>query len=263
MASKTTAWVVGASLMAAVIAAGAWFGVVSPTLSNAEQQRKQASAQRDQNDMLELRIAKLKAEYDNLDSYRAQIADLRTKIPTTGDLAELNRELQTIATAVGVTLSVSAPGTAAPFVAPAAAQPTPAPTESADATSTDTGATDDSAAAAAPATSAVDGMYTIPLSLTVDGTYDQTVAFIDALQQQMPRLYVLSGLNATSLKAAGAQGGRPAVNDGDLETVITGVVLTLEDTTSSVAPGDEATPAPTQLPVPTDQKNPFLPVGNS
>lgn len=257
MAAKASAWVGGAALAAVVIGAGAWFGVVAPTLDDAAQERVAAADQRDRNDLLAIQLKQLEADFANLDIYKEELAELRTKVPTTGDLAELTRQLQTMATASGVTLTVEAPGTPAAFVLPqSAAEPEPTVTD--DAGSTEPDASPDEAPAPAPGPKTIDGLYTIPLSVTTVGTYPQTVAFLDALQQLMPRLYVVSSLNATSLTSAGASGGRPPVNDGDLETVVSGYVLTLVDPSAVPEVDPDATPEP--LPVPGDERNPFLPL---
>jgi Tfp pilus assembly protein PilO len=262
MASKTSAWVAGSTVAALVVAAGAWFGLISPTLAHASDQRQTASDQRDRNVILETQIAKLKAQYAHLDDYKTQLTALHQQMPSTGDLAEANREIQSVAQTAGVTITVVQPGTPTAFVAPAAAStPTPTPTAS----SSTAAATGDTKASTPTQPTAVDGLYTIPLSVTTLGTYAQTVAFVDGLQQSMPRLFVVTTVDATSQKSSGATVGRPALADGDLQATLTGVLLTFRDA-SGAAPTPGATvtptPAPTQLPVPTDQKNPFLPVGH-
>lgn len=257
MASKTTAWVAGSTVAALVVAAAAWFGAISPTLSHASDQRQTASAQRDRNTILETQIAKLKADSAHLDDYKQQLASLYQQMPPTADLAEVSREIQSIAQTAGVTITVVQPGTPTVFVAPVASAPTPAPTASSNAAAA-------TATQATPQATAVEGLYTIPLSVTTLGTYSQTVAFIDTLQQSMPRLFVVSKVDASSQKSSGATAGRPALSAGDLEATVTGVLLTMRDSSASQpTPGSTATPtpAPTQMPVPTDQKNPFLPVG--
>jgi Tfp pilus assembly protein PilO len=260
--TKATAWVAGSTVAALVVAAGAWFGVISPTLSNAADQRQAASDQRDHNVILQTQIGKLKAEYAQLGDYRARLAAIRSKMPADADMAEAVRELESAAQAAGVTITVLQPGSPSVFVPPASTQPAPAPSA--------TASTDASATASAPKaqTASADGLYTIPLSVTTLGGYAQTVQFIDAVQQSMPRLFVLSQVEATSQKSSGASAGRPALSVGDLETTLTGVVLTLKATAGSTpsatpSPGATAapTPTPTQLPVPGAQRNPFKPIG--
>lgn len=264
--TKTTAWVGGTAVLALAIAAGAWFVAISPTLSDAADQRQAAADQRDHNTLLETQIAQLKEQYTHLDEFRAELAAIRTQVPEGGDLAELTRELQQVAAAAGVTVTVDAPGTPSAYVAPApaaAATPEPSATESTDSSSVTDETDTSSSSSSSSASDVIDGLYQIPLSLTSIGTYDQTVSFLDQLQQSMPRLFVVNNLNATSLEESGAGGGRPATNAGDLEIVITGYVLTLQDSSSTEAPAPDATTTPTPLPVPGDQKNPFQPVSGS
>lgn len=278
--TRTAAWVGGAAVVAIVIAGGAWFGVVAPTLSDAEEQRRAAADQREHNDMLQIALNQLKADAANLETDKANLAALRTRIPTTGDLAELTRQLQSAATATGVTITVLAPGTPTPVVVATPEAPAPADgseedagngdgTDSSVASAEVDGTADDGSTPPAGASTGIDGLVSIPLSVTTVGTYAQTIAFIEAVQQTMTRLFVVSQLTAVSLEEEGAAGGRPATSFGDLETTLTGVVLTLRDGTgaTSTPSGEtstgEPTPtpsAPVQLPVPGDQRNPFAPV---
>lgn len=263
MPGKSSSWIAGAAVAAVAIAAGGWFVAIQPTLANAADQRQAASDQRSHNLVLQAQIAKLKSEFDHLGDYNDQLAQLRQKVPQTGDLAALTLQVQSVAASSGVTLTVDAPGTPVAFVAPAQAQPQPAATPSASADAS--GGTTSAGSAATTPSSTVAGLFQIPFSVTSVGSYDQTVAFLDGLQQAMPRLFVISELNATSLKSSGASGGQPAVKNGDLETVVTGYVLTMQGATSSTQqpkPGATPTPTPTQLPVPGSQRNPFQPVNS-
>lgn len=266
MPGKSSSWIAGAAVAAVAIAAGGWFVAIQPTLASAADQREAASQQRSHNIVLQAQIAKLKSQFEHLGDYNDQLTQLRQKMPQTGDLAALTRQVQSVGDAAGVTLTVDAPGTPTAFVAPAPTTAQPAATASPSSAATDATASS-TGTSTAPGKSTVEGVFQIPLSLTSVGSYDQTVAFLDGLQQAMPRLFVVTGLNATSLKSGGASGGRPAVKAGDLETVVTGYVLTMQGPTSATqqpTPGATATPTPTptQLPVPGSQRNPFQPVNS-
>jgi Tfp pilus assembly protein PilO len=268
MAGKSNSWIGGTAVVAIAIAAGAWFVAIHPTLASAADQRQAASDQRNHNTVLQAQIAKLKSEFDHLGDYKDQLSQLRQKVPQTADLAALTREIQSVGDSTGVTLMVDAPGTPTALVVPEPAAAKPQPSATASASPAATGTTGGAAGASqttASGQSTVDGLFQIPLSVTVVGTYDQTVAFLDGLQQAMPRLYVIDELNATSLEPGGASGGRPAVKAGDLETVVTGYVLTMQAAAGAAPqpkPGATATPTPTQLPVPSGQRNPFQPVNS-
>lgn len=258
--SKTTAWVAGAGVVALVIGAGAWFGVIEPTFAAASDKLKDASDQRDHNDMLEMQIAQLEKEAEHLEDYRSELGDLRTQIPLTSDLSEALQQIEAQAAAAGVTITAHTSGSPTQYTPPApepTATPTPEPTETADSSEGSDSSSDSTQDAAAAS-----DLYQMAFTVTTVGTYDQTVAFVDGLQLQMERLFVVSGLSFTTLEEAAADGGRPAVSAGDVETTITGAIYTLLSDIPT-EPEDESTPAPTptEVPAPNGQRNPFQPVG--
>ncbi|MBD3777756.1 MAG: hypothetical protein IE923_00625 [Micrococcales bacterium] len=255
-------WVGGTALLAVLVLVAAWFLLIDPVMAQAADDTTQAESQRQQNDLLELEIAKLKEQATHLEEYKAELADLRLQMPVTGDGASISRELQSLAEAAGVTITSVAPSQPQPFVAAA-------PAVSDSATADDTGATDGSTAAATddPASdgaasdtttsTTVSGFYTIPISVGSIGSYESTVAFLKALQTEASRLYLVSTINAVTQDASGASGGRPATNAGDIELSLSGYAFVLTDGALPVDPDADAG----DLPVPGSQANPFAPVG--
>ncbi|WP_448060701.1 hypothetical protein [Cellulomonas hominis] len=258
---RTAPWVLGAVFATVIVLVGAWFLAVSPTLEAAATAQTQADDGRSRNDLLEIQVAALKEQFTHLDEYKAELATLQVQIPPNAQLAELVRTLQDTAITTGVTLTALSPTTAQEFIAPQAAAPAPAATDDATTTgdgTTDDGTTDDTTAAAPAAPATTSGFYAIPLSLTSIGTYDQTVAFLSALQTSMSRLVLITAVNAISQEDEGASAGRPATSKGDLETTVTGYAYVLLDPSAA---DTEPTDGPTTLPVPSGQRNPFVPVG--
>lgn len=255
------AWVTGTVVLAVLLLAAAWLLAVQPVTARAAEDTAQAEQQRQQNDLLELEIVKLREQATHLDEYQAELGTLREQMPTTGDGASISRELQSIATAAGVTIVTVQPSIPEPFVG-AAPVPAAAP---ADATAADgvaaadgatvDGATADGTQAAAP--SGVSGFYTVPISMTTVGSYDAAVAFLRAVQSEASRLYLVSSITATTQEDQGASGGRPATAAGDLELTITGYAYVLID--SAALPVDPTADDDTTLPTPSGQPNPFVP----
>lgn len=249
-------WIGGTAVLAVLILVAAWFLVIEPVTARAAEDAVQAESQRQQNDLLVSEIEQLKVQSTHLDEYKAELAALRLQMPVTGDGASISRELQSLAEAAGVTITAVAPSMPqayVPAVDPAAtvAGDATAPAESdgtADA-GTD-GAVDDAVAAVA-----LPGFYTIPLTLTSVGSYDATVAFLRSVQVDASRLYLVSSINAVTQDAAGAVGGRPATNAGDIELTMTGSAYVLTDGALPTVDGGEELP----LPVPGGQVNPFQP----
>ncbi|MDC7120792.1 hypothetical protein OMK64_04510 [Cellulomonas fimi] len=263
--AKKRTWIGGTVFVALVIMAASWFLAISPTLAAASELRDQAEQTREFNEMLELRVAKLAADFAKLPEYRAELDQIRTQVPADALLSDYIRQLDAIATARGVTITAISPGTPelVTVVAPEPAA-TPAPetsgegTESAPAEGSET--TDPAAGQTAGATAAAPAGFTaIPFSLTVLGTYDATLAFLADLQAGTPRLMYVSGLVGTSQKQADEGGGKPATAVGDLELVVTGQTYVLPDALAAAQPVDPTAPAPA-LPGAVPGKNPMVPV---
>lgn len=270
---KATSWIVGAVVLALLVLAGAWFGLVSPGLDAAADSRSQAEVEQSRADQLQVQLAQLKKDFANLDTFKAELATLHAQVPAELALPTLTRDLVALAEATGVTIAGITPSTSMPAVAPAAA--VPADSTTADSTTADAGAAGDStspsasaspdtAAPAADATTAAAAapanLFAVPVQLHVLGTYDATLAFLDQLQNGSHRLLVVNQLQLTSVRETrAAAGGMPALAPGDLDTTIDLYAYVLQDGATAPAAGaatDPAAPA-APLPVPATQPNPF------
>lgn len=270
--AKRSTWIGGTAFVAAVIAVATWFLFVSPTLASASDVRGQADQARQQNQLLEMKVAKLKSDFQKLPGYKAQLADLQKQIPLDADLSAYFLQINKIAEAHSVTLTSIAPGTPEKVSLAAPAGAAPASDTSTDATGDGT-STDPSPAPSPSATpasaasgsgttalAAPDGFISIPFSVTVLGKYADTLAFLNDAQRGTDRLFLVSSLAGTAQKDGAASGGKPATHVGDQELVITGFTYVLNpDLTSVPAPQPSASvPA---LPKPPASKNPLVPVG--
>jgi Tfp pilus assembly protein PilO len=268
--SRTAPWVAGTVLLCLLLAAGFWFVLISPARAETSDMNAQAESEESRIEQLNTQLAGLKRDFENIDQFRSDLAGLTAEIPAKVDLANLTRLLQQDATEAGVFVTELSPGVPTPIVAPAPAAGTaPATTDGAAAPATETA--DGAAAAdgtgagaqAAPAAPAGPvGFYAVPISLTVAGSFDATVEFINKLSASSGRLIVTNSLVATAQTASAAEGGKPAVNDGDLQTVLQLWAFVLQDQAAAQpATGDAAAPtdpaAVPQIPVPNGQGNPF------
>ncbi len=272
MAAKKGTWIGGTVFAAVVIGAATWFGAVSPTLSAAADLRAQTDQVSQSNDLLQTKVKKLAADFQNLPRYKQQLDALRVQIPTTAELSEFVRQVQQIATGHSVVVTSLAPGAAVavtlaqPAAPPAAATPsadpsatpTASPSPTASASSAPVAGTGSTASGSSAASGVPAGMAAVPVSMTVIGTYDNTLAFLNDLQTATPRLMLVSGIAGTAQKDAAAGGGKPATRAGDQELVITGDLFALPDPTAAVSP-TPATTAPA-LPAAVPGKNPLVPV---
>ncbi|AEE46124.1 hypothetical protein [Cellulomonas fimi] len=260
--AKKSTWIGGTVFVALVLAAAAWFFAISPTLAAAAEVRDEVEQTNTFNDLLEMRVAKLAADFEKLPEYRAQLESIRTQIPADAELAAYVRELDAIATAHSVTITAVSPGTPelVTVVVQQPAAPEPTTTEGEEPTGTDAEQAAEAGAGTTTAAPATPPSFTaIPFSITVLGTYDNVLAFVADLQAGTPRLMYVGGLLGTSQKAAEAGGGKPATADGDLELVITGQTYVLPDALAAAQPVDPAAPVPA-LPGAVPGKNPLVPV---
>ncbi|WP_136520033.1 MULTISPECIES: hypothetical protein [Cellulomonas] len=272
MRSAKGTWIGGTVLVSLLLLVATWFLLVAPQTTATAEVRDEIMATEQSNELLELQLVQLRADFEKLPEHRAELATLQTQIPPTARISDYLREVEQLATTHGVTITSVGPGVPQvlePAVAAAPAAPADAgtaPTEGAgDAGVTDAGAADasgteatDPAVAPVPTGPAVPaGMVAVPISLTVVGGYEPTLAFLGALQDGSPRLLLVSSLTATGQKQAEAGGGRPATVAGDQELVLTGFVYVLPDALA-VPPAPEAEPTP--LPAPVPGKNPLVPI---
>lgn len=273
--AKATGWVLATVMVALLLSAGAWFFAISPVRDEAAAAQEQAQATLDSNALLEVRIARLAEQFTHIEEYRAELASLRTQIPTDGELDSYLRQIQELALASQVTVTTVAANTAVsvtvpqPVVAPAATPETSPEGSTEEGAATDPAAADGAAAdesaaavATAPVTVVPQGFVAVPITLTVVGPYEGVVSFIGQMQQGTQRLFLVTALSGTGQEEAEASGGRPATAAGDLELSLTGYTYVLLDpAVAPIVPAAEAPEVP--LPAAVPGKNPLARVGTS
>jgi Tfp pilus assembly protein PilO len=262
--TRAGGWIAGTIVLVLAMSAAIWFLVAQARFESAAATTLEVQDTRARNDLLRVQLAKLKEDFERLDEYKAELATLRTQVPSSPDLSGYTRALDSLAAANGVTIVDQSPGISEAVVVVGAATDAPATdtsastdgstsTDAADSTSEGAATVSESAASPVP-----DGMVAVPMSFRVLGTYDGVSAFLAGVQQGLPRLFLVTALDGTSQDAADAGGGRPAVADGDLELNVTGYLYVLVDQTTVVEPGAEE---PTETPaLPSSPRNPFLPL---
>lgn len=259
--AKRSTWIGGTVFVALVIMAAAWFFAVSPMMSAAAEVRSEAEQTREMNEILDLKVEQLKADFAKLPEYEAELAGIQLQIPTGAMLADYLRQLDQIAVAHSVALTTVTPSIpqAVVLATPVVTAPEPTPAEGTEGTE---GAADSGEVAAPPApvvNTGPAGFTAIPFSLTVIGTYDNTLAFLNSLQTGTQRLFLVTGFTGTAQKQADAGGGKPATAVGDQELVITGYTYVLPDALAVPETTDPAA-APVAPPAAVPGKNPLLPV---
>ena len=166
-------WMIGGVAVIIALALISWFFVINPKYAEADEVRQQTADTQVQIGVLNKRIADLEKQKSKLPTYTAQLKASQAALPSDSGVPDFLRQLQS----AGDDLDVTVGGVA--VNAPAA----------------------------------VDGftsVYSLPITLTLDGSADNLGKFLDHLQQNQPRAVLINSATVTSQvsgTAADASGG--------------------------------------------------------
>lgn len=241
--TKATPWIAATAFLCLIILALAWFLAISPQLTAAADARSELQTVEAQNVIHAQRLATLESQAAELDTYRAELAELAVGIPPEVQIDDVLRSVASIAASAGVTVLMTEQGVPELVVGPVAtSEPAPAD-EDADAEGTDDAGDTDETAAPSGVVTGVDGLVAIPVSLTVLGGYDAAVTFVEQLQTGIPRLFLVTDYVLTGQPEAEGSDGRPATVEGDIEALVNGFVYVLAEVAS------DGTVGPVEAPV--------------
>lgn len=246
---KQSSWIVGTVLLCAAILLGTWFLLAKPVYDTGTETEALAVEQDSKNDRERQKIAVLKKQFEEIEVYRAQLASMREQVPATLEHSQLQRELADIADehdVVIASMSVSASSEL--------------PLGGDSSTAQDPGTDEPGAGAEATEPSAptlgVAGLYAVPVSIELQGEYEDVIAFVDDLQNTDKRLVLVLGLTGNAMEDTEESAGLPARKAGDLSLVLSGQTYVLLDkygTLEYVDPGEVAA----ELPKAKAGKNPL------
>jgi len=214
-------WIGGGAVAALLVAAAAWTFVVSPKLSHVDSLRSQTSDAQTQNLALDSNVSKLRDEYAHIADVRKHLAQAQSQLPADSAMSALTTQRSSQARANHVTITQ--------FTAT-----DPAPVGAA---STAPASSDTSSTTPAPGTagSAPSGNYSITVTLSVNGAQRNDLAFARAVQQEGPRVALVTGVQFATGSAATGSGGGPGG---------TTMTLTLEVFVAPAAPAAAISPTP-------------------
>jgi Tfp pilus assembly protein PilO len=152
-------WALGGVLTAVALCVAGWFLLINPQHEQAESLRGQADAAGIRLITLQRRLTDLRKQSSDVDRYRAELERDRQALPTTPDLADFLRELQTAGTGTGVSVSGVIVGSA-----------NSVPVGSGQISS-------------------------LPVTLTASGAVAKLGTFLDQLQQVQPRAVLVTGVS--------------------------------------------------------------------
>ncbi|MGH8861322.1 MAG: hypothetical protein ACRDVG_08850 [Jatrophihabitantaceae bacterium] len=212
-------WIGGGIVAAVLIAAAAWFMLISPELTSADDLHAQTAAQQASNAQLAKTVDELKAKSRKLPTYTAALKSALESLPSDSGLPAFNRQVVALANSTHVEFTGIAVGAAAPLSA--AVPATTSAAGSTDSTGAATSGTSGSTTGSSTTGSSTTGsstagtatpaaaIYSIPITITSVGPLTHQAAFLEVLRAAGPRYGLV-----TSALFAPAAGTKEASIDG-------------------------------------------------
>jgi Tfp pilus assembly protein PilO len=224
-----------ALVVSAAVLAGGWFLGVQPQLAQASVNEAQQAGINETNDKNRVELKRLSDAYSALDATKSQLDALRSSVPATPDTEPFVRSLSANALASGVQVSNLSLGEPTAYV--------PTADTSADTATPSASATADPSAAVAPlapnahtdaaitaSVLAASNFSVIPVTVAVDGSFDQALAFTKSVQAG-PRLFLVTGIAAASTDDAPPMEGQ--------SWSLSGSIYVLADPSGTEAPASD------------------------
>ncbi|QUW19660.1 hypothetical protein [Agrococcus sp. Marseille-Q4369] len=203
MKASDRLWSLGSGLLAVGIAAGTWFGVISPDLQAAATARDDLAMVEQQNAIHQARITVLEESAAKLPQYEVELASLAEGIPAEAGYAEFMRQLEALAEETEVTLQSVTNSDAIAYVPPVQEAPAE-PAEPADGSSdqaADPAAAPSEPSAPTPHTNPLindQNFAALPFTISASGGTTELGEFMQQLQMGTR----LASVTSTTLTAA-------------------------------------------------------------
>lgn len=189
-----------------VVAVAGFFLGVQPHLAQAASDRTDQVTVDATNRTTAAELARLKDRAKSLPAMKAELAELTTSVPSSANMSSFYGAVDGVAARAGVKVSAITTSDAVAYTAPVAAS-TAAGTEDSSASATDE-ATDEATpeptaastgAATAPVTDpaiSAANFSAIPVSVSVDGSFDQALSFVGGMQDGA-RLFLVTTVSSS------------------------------------------------------------------
>lgn len=183
----------------AVVAVGGFFLAVQPQLAQASTAHEQRATVERSNASSRQELERLRKQAEQLPAMQERLAELSASVPDSASISAFIDEIDAVATASGMQVSSYTTSDATAY-APAAAD------SSATSSDTTTSSAAASAAPTAPAAPAAPSVSTnaaitgedfsvVPVTVAVDGTFDQALSFVNGLQTGS-RLFLITTISS-------------------------------------------------------------------
>lgn len=200
-------WILLAVAASLIVAVAGWFLVISPARAQASQLTTQADGQAMTNQQLQISIAQLRRESQELQSQQKRLQELEKRIPEKMELSDLIKKIATTVNKAGGKITAFTPTE-------------PQALNASNAATTPTSATTGANGSAAPSSSAATGaLYMVPLNLTVRGSFGTLEKVLKGFEGYN-RVFLVT---STGIQAAGENA---EVSGDTLTMTVTGRVFT-------------------------------------
>lgn len=239
---KNRMWILGSAIVMVGVLVLGWFIGIQPQLAAKALNDVQRYSVEAENDATEAALAVLKADFDNIEALRTELATLRGSIPAVAGISAFLTEVQAIQDASDTTVTSISVADPVPYTAPATAVvvpdvPAEAPVEGAEAEPAET---TDAVAPPVPAgpvapviptdPAITEGNFVaIPITLAIDGSYANALNFVEKLQHGK-RLFMVTQFTSNPGDGAGApeEGSEDAgAADTSASSSVTGYIYAL------------------------------------
>jgi Tfp pilus assembly protein PilO len=216
-----------------VVALAGFFLGVQPQLAQAANDRVEQTSVDATNRVTAAELARLKERAKSLPALKAELAKLTASVPSGANMSSFYGAVDGVAASSGVKVSAITTSDAVAYTAPVAAD-TDADAEEATPEATATATGEPTAAATTPLTDpAISGknFSAIPVSVSVDGSFDQALAFVGGLQDGA-RLFLVNTVSSSAAQDSTDQTAAPSTT-----WTFGGYVYVLTTETSTSAKG--------------------------
>ncbi|MEV7760307.1 hypothetical protein [Curtobacterium flaccumfaciens] len=185
-----------------VVALAGFFLGVQPHLAQAASDRTDQVSVDATNRTTAAELARLKDRAKSLPAMKAELAELTTSVPSSANMSSFYGAVDGVAARAGVKVSAITTSDALAYTAPVAAS-TAAGTEDSSASATDEATPEPTAASTGATTAPVTdpaisaaNFSAIPVSVSVDGSFDQALSFVGGMQDGA-RLFLVTTVSSS------------------------------------------------------------------
>lgn len=217
----------------AVVAVGGFFLAVQPQLAQASAAQAQETNVEKTNHASRLELTRLREQAAKLPAMRQELAQLSASVPDGADLSSFIADLDGIASASGMQVSSYTTSDAVAYapVAPAAAASAPSASPSAASTAAPAAAVPTAPAAPAVVTNGAitgENFSVIPVTVAVDGTFEQALTFLNGVQHGK-RLFLITSISSAE------KGGEDGTASDQSTWTFGGSIYVLDDASRTAA----------------------------